>query len=174
MTEARVRPSAVVVMGVSGSGKTTIGQQLAVRLGVPFLDGDDLHPLANRMKMAGGSPLTDDDRTPWLSAVGRALGAADDGIVVACSALRRRYREAISDAAGRPVVFAHLAGEEAVIHERMSAREHFMPPALLRSQYDALEPLDESEAGRSFPVDDAPDVVASRIHAWLTDAKNPG
>lgn len=163
---------AVVVMGVSGSGKTTVGRQLARRLAVPFVDADDLHPPANRAKMAGGTPLTDDDRAPWLEAVGRAIAEADGGAVVACSALRRRYREAILAGAGRAVVFAHLSGDAGLLHDRMAARtDHFMPPALLRSQLDTLEPLDPAEPGRSFAVSDEPALVASRIHDWITTPK---
>ncbi|MFF2050244.1 gluconokinase [Leifsonia sp. NPDC058194] len=170
--ERNVTTPAIVVMGVSGSGKTTVGQLLADRLRVPFVDADDLHPPANRAKMAGGTPLTDDDRAPWLEAVGRAMSAADGGVVVACSALRRRYRDTIAAAAERPVRFAHLAGPEALLHERMAAREHFMPPALLRSQLDTLEPLDPAEPGRSFATAEEPAYIASRIHDWITTEKD--
>jgi carbohydrate kinase (thermoresistant glucokinase family) len=168
----RVAAPAIVVMGVSGSGKTTVGELLADRLRVPFLDADDLHPPANRAKMAGGTPLTDDDRAPWLEAVGRAISDADRGVVVACSALRRRYRDTIAATAGRPVRFAHLAGAEELLHERMAEREHFMPPALLRSQLDTLEPLDPAEPGRSFATTDEPALIASRISDWITTEKD--
>lgn len=165
---------AIVVMGVSGSGKSTVGRELARRLAVPFIDADDLHPPASRAKMAGGTPLTDADRAPWLEAVGRAIAEAGAGAVVACSALRRRYREAIVAGAGKPVVFAHLCGDADLLRDRMAARtDHFMPPALLRSQLETLEPLDPTEPGRSFAVSDGPEVVASRIHDWITTHKEP-
>ena len=159
-------------MGVSGSGKTTVGRELARLLGVPFMDADDLHPQANRDKMAGGTPLTDDDRAPWLSTVGHVIGeqlAAGRGVVVACSALRRRYRDAITSAAGAPVRFAHLSGQADLIRTRMDARAgHFMPPALLDSQLETLEPLAADENGSAFSIDAGPAHVAARIRDWAT------
>ncbi|WP_285114253.1 gluconokinase [Leifsonia sp. fls2-241-R2A-40a] len=165
-----VQPAAIVVMGVSGSGKTTVGRELARALGVPFIDADDLHPQANRDKMAGGTPLTDDDRGPWLRTVGHTIGeqaAAGRGVVVACSALRRRYRAAIADEAGVPVRFAHLTGRREVIRERMDDRAgHFMPPALLDSQLETLEPLASDEDGTAFSIDAGPAEIAARIRDW--------
>ncbi|SEB08545.1 gluconokinase [Leifsonia sp. 21MFCrub1.1] len=166
-----VQPPAVVVMGVSGSGKTTVGRQLAERLGVAFVDADDLHPESNRQKMAGGTPLTDHDRWPWLDAVARTVSAclgSGRGIVVACSALRRSYRDALRAGAGADVVFAHLTGSADLLHARMAARPgHFMPPALLRSQLETLEPLELDEAGMAFPVVEDPASIASGIEDWL-------
>ena len=126
----------VVVMGVSGTGKSTIGQALAEALEVPFVEGDDLHPAANRQKMASGIPLTDADRAPWLDAVAAAL---DRPVVVACSALKRRYRDRLRETApDLELVFLHGTAE--LLAARMEGREgHFMPTSLLRSQLDTLE-----------------------------------
>jgi carbohydrate kinase (thermoresistant glucokinase family) len=132
----------VVVMGVSGSGKTTVAAMLAGRLGANFLEGDDLHPPANVQKMRGGTPLTDDDRWPWLEAIARVVDEwrlVGQGGVVTCSALKRAYRRII--VGDRPeVALAYLKGSRELIHERMAARhEHFMPVALLESQFKVLE-----------------------------------
>ena len=136
------------VMGVSAAGKSTVGTALALTLGVPFVDADDLHSDANRAKMAAGIPLTDDDRWPWLDAVGARLrDERDSGLVVACSALRRAYRDRIREAAPG-VVFVHLTGTPELLAARAGARtDHFMPPALLVSQLATLEPLEDDEAG---------------------------
>ena len=154
----------VVVMGVSGSGKSTIGALLAHALEIPFLDADGLHPQSNIVKMAGGLPLTDDDRWPWLELVGTALadgGAAGTGLVIACSALKRVYREAILRAAPN-VRFVHLAGSLEVLGNRVEGRsDHFMPPALLRSQLATLEDLHHDEPGFAVDIDQPVlDVVA--------------
>ncbi|MFP5311484.1 MAG: gluconokinase [Actinomycetes bacterium] len=138
----------VVVMGVSGCGKTTVGGLVARALGVPFLDGDSLHPPENVAKMESGTPLTDQDRWPWLALVGRELASAGDGgLVVACSALRRSYRDAIRDQAP-DAIFLHLSGSKDVLSRRLKGRSgHFMPPALLESQLATLEPLQADERG---------------------------
>ncbi len=138
----------IIVMGVSGCGKTTIGDLVARELGVPFLDGDSLHPVENVAKMAAGTPLTDEDRWPWLATVGRELAnAGPGGLVLACSALRRSYRDAIREQAP-DTVFLHLHGSKEVLRARTEGRSgHFMPPALLDSQLATLEPLDADEAG---------------------------
>jgi carbohydrate kinase (thermoresistant glucokinase family) len=148
----------VVVMGVSGSGKSTIGELVAEALSVPFIDADSLHPVANVEKMAAGHPLTDEDRWPWLATVGKALAAADaTGAVVACSALKRVYRDAILAEAPR-ALFLHLTGSREVLASRLERRSgHFMPPTLLDSQLKTLEPLAEDEPG--IVVDIAPDVM---------------
>ena len=143
-------------MGVSGSGKSTIGALLAQALGIPFTDADGLHPQANIEKMASGVPLTDADRRPWLALVGQALadaGTAETGLVIACSALKRVYRDAIR-AAAPEVRFVHLDGTLEVLSERMAGRtEHFMPPALLRSQLATLENLHRDEPGFTVDLD---------------------
>jgi beta-N-acetylhexosaminidase len=138
----------VIVMGVSGCGKTTIGDLVARELGVPFLDGDTLHPVENVAKMAAGTPLTDGDRWPWLATVGRELASAGNGgLVLACSALKRSYRDAIREQAP-DTVFLHLHGSKEVLRARTEGRSgHFMPPALLDSQLATLEPLEADEAG---------------------------
>jgi gluconokinase len=136
----------VVIMGVSGCGKTSVGEALATRLGVPYRDGDDLHPAANVEKMRAGIPLTDDDRWPWLDLVAAAL-AREAPLIIGCSALRRAYRDRIRAGAGGPVRFVHLAGSRDLIAGRMAARQgHYMPLGLLDSQFAALEPPGPDEA----------------------------
>ncbi|WP_024819352.1 gluconokinase, GntK/IdnK-type [Arthrobacter sp. 31Y] len=137
----------IVVMGVAGCGKSTIGAALAERLGAEFLDGDSLHPQANIDKMASGTPLNDDDRAPWLAEIGRRFPASNSALVIACSALKRSYRDIIRSA-DPSVVFVHLHGTRDLLHERMNARPgHFMPASLLDSQLATLEPLQSDEAG---------------------------
>jgi gluconokinase len=136
----------IVIMGVSGCGKSAVGAGLAAWLGIPYRDGDDLHPAANVEKMRTGHPLTDDDRWPWLDRVAAVL-AAEATVIVGCSALRRVYRDRLRAGAGGPVRFIHLAGSRDLIAARMSARTgHYMPPSLLDSQFAALEPPGPDEA----------------------------
>ncbi len=143
-------------MGVSGSGKSTVGAELAGRLGRGFADGDDFHPQANRDKMATGHPLTDDDRWPWLDTIGRYLrdeAAAGREVVVACSALKRVYRDRIR-AGGALVYFVLLLGDRDLLLARMSARQgHFMKADMLDSQLAILEPLGPDEFGVTVDVD---------------------
>jgi gluconokinase len=133
----------IVVMGVAGSGKTTVASQLAEKLGVPFVEGDLLHPAANVKKMASGIPLTDADRWPWLQAIGERMEmerATGHGVVVACSALKRAYRDCLRSKIRGKVHFLLLDGSSRLIGERMKKRKgHFMPPALLDSQLATLE-----------------------------------
>lgn len=139
--QAFERPWRIVVMGVAGCGKSTVGAALGARIGAPYLDGDDLHPPENIAKMSRGEPLSDADRWPWLAAVGRVLAEAEGDIVVGCSALKRAYRDLIRREAKGPVLFVHLSGSRELIAGRMASRTgHFMPPALLDSQFAALEP----------------------------------
>lgn len=132
-------PPRLIVMGVSGVGKTAVARALAERLGIPFFDADDFHPPANVAKMAAGEPLDDDDRWPWLARL-NALLREPRGCVLACSALRRSYRDAlVKDLSGGCFVF--LAADFDVITARMASRtDHYMPLSLLRSQFDTLEP----------------------------------
>lgn len=141
-------------MGVSGSGKSRVGTGVAEHLGVRFVDGDDLHPPANVEKVSAGIPLDDDDRHPWLDAVGEWLSRNDDvGGVVACSALRRRYRDQLRAHSPR-VVFVHLHGSRRLIERRQANRRgHFMPASLLDSQFAALQPLTGGEPGIVIDVD---------------------
>lgn len=152
----------VVVAGVSGSGKTTIGVALAERLGVPFCDGDDLHPAANVAKMGAGTPLTDADRWPWLDDVGAWLAEREAG-VVACSALRRAYRDRLR-AVVPDLQMLLLDGAPDLIRRRQAGRgQHFMPASLLDSQLATLEPLDPDEAGTTLDVADPVDVLVERF-----------
>ncbi|MFY8179449.1 MAG: gluconokinase [Limnohabitans sp.] len=126
----------LVIMGVSGCGKSTVGERLAQRLGVPFLEGDDLHPPHNVALMAAGTPLTDADRADWLDAIAARLSdlQPDEGLVVSCSALKRRYRDRLR-AAASDLQFVHLYGDHALLATRLAQRQgHYMPPALFLSQ----------------------------------------
>ena len=162
-----MRPAAIIVMGVSGSGKSTIGALLAEALGWPFADADGFHPAANVAKMAAGQPLTDEDRWPWLDAIAAHIGAsrtAGQPVVVACSALRRAYRERLRAGHG-DLIFLHLAGAPEVIATRQAARQgHFMPPSLMASQFATLEdPAAEADAV-IFSVSASPhEVVAAAL-----------
>ena len=152
----------LVVMGVSGSGKSTIGSALAARLGLVFVDGDDLHSAENRSKMASGIPLDDADRAPWLESVGETLSTGRAG-VVACSALKRSYRDAIRCSAPG-TFFVHLVGETSVLEARLGGRSHeYMPATLLQSQLQILEPLNTDESGCRMLVTLPPDVVVARV-----------
>jgi gluconokinase len=161
----------VVVMGVSGSGKTTVGQMLAQHLGVPYAEADDFHPAANVAKMRAGRPLDDEDRRPWLDEIARWLaGHADSGGVVTCSALKRRYRDQLASSAPH-VFFLHLDGSPELIAARIAARQgHFMPPELLRTQFADLEPLGEEESGAAIPIDGTPQETAALAHAAVTSS----
>jgi gluconokinase len=157
-----------VVMGVSGSGKSTIGAALAHTLGVPFIEGDAFHPDRNVAKMSAGVPLNDDDRADWLKALAHEIATAHargSGIVVSCSALKRRYRDVLR-AAAPGVRFAHLRGERETIAGRMESRVgHYMPPALLDSQLRDLEPLQDGEAGVTLDITLDPKALVARINA---------
>ncbi|MFE9609222.1 gluconokinase [Streptomyces sp. NPDC006012] len=156
-------PRVVVVMGVAGTGKTTIGPLLAARLGVPYAEGDEFHPSASIAKMSAGVPLDDTDRWPWLDAIGRwAHGRAGLGGVVSSSALKRSYRDRLR-AAAPGIVFVHLTGDRALVEERMSRRQgHFMPTALLDSQFATLQPLEPDETGVVVNVSGSPQEITER------------
>lgn len=149
----------LVVMGVSGSGKSTVGAALAQRLRVPFADADDFHPPGNIAKMTAGRALDDRDRLPWLESVGAWLAAHPDGGVMSCSALKRKYRDQLRHHAPG-LEFLHLEGSREAIAERQASRPgHFMPASLLASQFATLEPLGPDELGVVIDVDQPVDQI---------------
>ncbi|WP_421732801.1 gluconokinase [Cellulomonas sp.] len=160
----------IVVMGVAGSGKTTTARILAERLGRPYAEADEFHPPENIAKMSAGHPLTDEDRWPWLRAIRDWLTArtqAGESAVVTCSALKVAYRDLLREAEGR-VRFLHLVAAAPLLEDRMEHRAgHFMPPSLLASQLDTLEPLTDAEDGVRVSVEAPPDVVADLAIAAL-------
>ena len=161
-------PRRMVLMGVAGCGKSSVGTALATRLGAVYRDGDDLHPAENIAKMSKGVPLEDADRWPWLTRVGEALQAGTESTIIGCSALKRAYRQHIERTAGAPVTFIHLAGTIEVIEKRMQERQgHFMPPALLASQFAALEPPGPDENAISVDIDQPLDSVVDAIAIQL-------
>jgi gluconokinase len=146
----------VVVMGISGVGKSAVGHELADRFGVEYEDGDAFHSEANIAKMSAGTPLTDEDRWPWLADIGAWLAGHEvTRGVVSCSALRRAYRDVLVHAAPR-VMFLHLTGDHDLIESRMEHRDHFMPPSLLESQEKTLEPLQDDERGWALDIAPSP------------------
>jgi gluconokinase len=157
----------VVVMGVAGCGKSTIGELLAEGLGLEYAEADVFHPPANVAKMAGGQPLNDEDRLPWLAAIGDHLRSrASTGVVVSCSALRRSYRDQLRAVAPR-AWFVHLVLDEATAVRRVAARpDHFMPASLVASQFAALEPLD-GEAGVVVDATETPERIVASVFAAL-------
>ncbi|MFJ2781671.1 MULTISPECIES: gluconokinase [unclassified Kitasatospora] len=163
-------PLTVVVMGVSGVGKTTLARLLADRLGLPYAEADDFHPPANIAKMSAGIPLDDEDRAPWLRALGTWLGERADagtGGVVTCSALKHRYRDTLR-AACPGAFFLHLSGGHELVEDRLAHRTgHFMPPSLLDSQYAALEPLRADEHGGVLDVGPSPEELVEMAAALL-------
>lgn len=163
----------VIVMGVSGSGKSTVGAALGLELGMQFIDGDDLHPIENKAKMAAGHALNDEDRTPWLEIIAERIGAElRDGnpIIVACSSLKRSYRQ-ILIAHAPSTVFVHLRGSRELIAERQSLRSHeFMPDSLLDSQFTTLGPFSSDERGVSVDVLGTPAETVQKIRQALADS----
>ncbi|NLS18012.1 gluconokinase [Rhizobium sp. P40RR-XXII] len=143
MSETSQTPLAIIVMGVSGSGKSSIGEGVAAKLGIHFIEGDALHPAANVEKMSKGIPLTDEDRWPWLEKIGQEISASlakGEGVAVTCSALKRVYRERLRAAAGGHLYFIYLEGSKELLTKRMGERKgHFMPASLLESQLQTLE-----------------------------------
>ncbi|MFJ3723254.1 gluconokinase [Streptomyces sp. NPDC090045] len=159
----------IVVMGVAGTGKTTVGRLLATSLGIPYAEGDAFHPAANVAKMSAGTPLDDADRWPWLDAIGQWIRncAGLRGGVVAASSLKRVYRDRLR-AAAPGAVFVHLTGERPLIEKRMADRKgHFMPTTLLDSQFATLEPLQEDELGVVVDVSGSPEEITERALAAL-------
>ncbi len=157
--------TAWVVMGVSGCGKTSIGEKLAAALGVPFIEGDAFHSQANIAKMTAGTALTDEDRREWLLILRDKLAAREGGAVLSCSSLKRAYRDLLRSAGG-DVRFAHLAGDRALLLERVSNRPgHYMPPSLLDSQLSTLEPLQPDETGITLDIRDTQEQLVAHILA---------
>lgn len=156
----------LVIMGVAGCGKSSVGEGLATRMGLTYHDGDDLHPAANVEKMRAGIPLSDKDRWPWLDRVAQDLATAAP-VIIGCSALKRAYRDRIRTGAGGPVTFVHLTGSRDLIAARMARRSgHYMPLSLLDSQFAALESPDAAEA-LSVPIDQPLDAIISAIAAHV-------
>lgn len=163
-----VTPLHVVVMGVSGAGKSVIGELLAQKIAAAFLDADSLHPAANVAKMQAGVALDDSDRKPWIDAVGQRLATARGAsLVVACSALKREYRDIIRTA-DPSVRFVLLDGSEELLAARLAGRTgHFMRSSLLRSQLQTLEPLQSDEPGLILDIAQTPEELACKAAAWL-------
>jgi carbohydrate kinase (thermoresistant glucokinase family) len=168
LTPARI----IIVMGVSSSGKSVVGKALARRLHAPFLDGDGYHPAANKEKMRAGIPLVDADRWPWLQALAEALHEAADtkGVAIgACSALKRSYRDFLTDKAGEPILFVHLAGYIETIRKRIEARRHeFMNPKLLDSQFATLEVPGPDENAITLSIEDPIEAIATKAAKAVT------
>ncbi|MDP1857075.1 MAG: gluconokinase [Gemmatimonadaceae bacterium] len=172
---SRVYARLFVIMGVSGSGKSLIGSDLARALGVEFVEGDDYHPPSNVERMSRGIPLTDEDRQGWLRALASRLGDARDagtGMVVACSALKQSYRDILRTRA-RDVRFVYLMGSQALLAERLAERRgHFMPPSLLTSQFDTLEEPSPDEEAWVCDIREAPqDLIAALVARVARDAR---
>jgi carbohydrate kinase (thermoresistant glucokinase family) len=160
----------VVVMGVAGCGKTSVGERLAERLGWAMLEGDAFHPQANKDKMAGGTPLTDEDRWPWLDEIAREMRRHDgngESAIVTCSALKRSYRDRLRRGAA-DVRFVHLTGSRDVHEERIRTRTgHFMPASMLDSQLATLEPPGAQEAAIAVDIDQPLEAIADQVLDWL-------
>ena len=167
----------IVVMGVAGSGKTTIASGLAEKLGVPFVEGDSLHPAANVKKMASGTPLTDADRWPWLEAIGERMEVervTGHGVVVSCSALRHVYRDCLRKKVNGKVHFILLDGSRELITDRMKQRKgHFMPPALLDSQFATLEKPTPDEDAVILDISHPIPALLAEATRYVTPATAP-
>ena len=167
-------PCDIIVMGVSGSGKSTVGANLAETLGCAFLEGDAFHAPDSVAKMRSGQPLGDDDRWPWLDRLGAAIGQAamEDGIAIAaCSALKRAHRERLIRAAGVPLYFALLEAEPGELEQRMMRRpDHYMPASLLASQLAALERPGADESATTLDARRSPDDLSAAAWAWAREA----
>ncbi|MFN7101214.1 MAG: gluconokinase [Pseudorhizobium sp.] len=164
-------PSAIIVMGVSGAGKSSIGERLADRLNCRFVEGDRLHPASNVEKMAKGMPLTDEDRWPWLDLVGQELAASvakGNSLVLSCSALKRTYRERLRQAAGGQLRFVFLKGTPQLLEVRMGERTgHFMPLSLLHTQLATLETPEGEEGVVTVDIDATLEEIVDAAHAGL-------
>jgi gluconokinase len=162
----------IVIMGVSGSGKTTVGMLLAQELQMPFVDGDELHSPANKRKMADGIPLQDADRMPWLDAIAEVLRGRPT--VLACSALKRKYRDILRDAAPN-LRLVYLCGSKTLLAQRLAARSHeFMPPRMLESQMQTLEPPQADENALMLNIESPPGQIMKSVASWINIQKLPG
>ena len=154
-------------MGVASCGKTSVGEALAETLGAQFTEGDKLHPAANIAKMSAGTPLTDEDRWPWLAEVGKSLKGSG-GKIASCSALKKIYRQHIAEAAGRPVAFVFLDGSRELLARRIADRKgHIMPPTLLDSQLKTLEPPGADERALRLDIQEPVALLVERAQFWL-------
>lgn len=160
-SEANTIRRPIIVMGVAGCGKSSVGMRLAETLGLPYREGDDLHPQTNIAKMSAGTPLNDDDRWPWLDRIGEILANhAESGIVLTCSSLKKVYRDRLRAAAGGRLAFVFLDGSKALLTQRMGNREgHFMPTSLLESQLATLERPDEEAGVVVVNIDNTPEMI---------------
>ena len=159
----------IIVMGVSGCGKTTVGKILAERLGLPFYDADDFHPIENVEKMKSGEPLNDVDRHPWLASLSWEIEKWNqtDGAILACSALKKNYRDILNPEKSEQVQFVYLKGSQELILNRLNNREgHYMPPELLQSQFAALE---EPENAFVVSIDKPPEEIVDEVVGMLGD-----
>ncbi len=160
-SEANTTRRPIIVMGVAGCGKSSVGMRLAETLGLPYREGDDLHPQTNIAKMSAGTPLNDDDRWPWLDRIGEILANhAESGIVLTCSSLKKVYRDRLRAAAGGRLAFVFLDGSKALLTQRMGNREgHFMPTSLLESQLATLERPDQEIGVVVVSIDNTPEAI---------------
>lgn len=165
-------PLVVVVMGTTSTGKSSVGERLAAGLEADFVEGDDLHPEANVEKMSAGTPLTDEDRWPWLERIAALIREAVSSgtpLVVTCSALKRSYRDVLRGGQAEQVFFCHLWGDQALLEQRISGRRgHFMPTSMLESQIATLEPLGDDEPGARIDVAPPLDVVVERARGAIS------
>ena len=163
----------IIVMGVSGSGKSTIAKHLADALNARFLDADDYHPAANVAKMSRGDALNDDDRWPWLKVFSQAMSKQDGYCIGACSALKKEYRNYLTVEASESLLFVHLEGDKSLLMKRLSARtEHFMPSKLLDSQLATLETPDDDEHAMSVDISGSPEQITALIQQQIKEMNN--
>ena len=161
----------IVLMGVSGCGKSLVGQALALKLGVKFIEGDEFHTSENRKKMGAGIPLNDEDRLGWLTKLGDLASNDEEPLIISCSALKRSYRELLGSK-GADLIFIHLHARREVIESRIESRKgHFFDPGLLSSQFDTLEPLQPDEQGFQVNVANSEHLVLAEIISRLDDWK---
>ena len=159
----------LIIMGVSGCGKSTVGERLGARTRIPFIEGDTLHPLRNVALMAAGTPLTDEDRAGWLDDIASRFGAleADAGLIISCSALKRKYRDRLR-AACPDLRFIHLHGDKTLLEQRLQYRTgHYMPPSLLSSQLQTLEPPSSDEPAITLDIVLPTDQLVAQIEQQL-------